>query len=93
MDGYREEKTPHVSRSTLFDDALITHFDVVPGSGSHLLEIPGGTGTRGGLCLAFVRDEYHHLAVLVAGFLHRTASLSQSVSTSCTKSVAAMHQQ
>jgi hypothetical protein len=26
-----------MSRSALFDGALITHFDVVPGSGSHLL--------------------------------------------------------
>jgi hypothetical protein len=39
-----------------------------------------GTGTRGkgGSCLAFVRDEHHHLAVLVVVFLHRGVALANS---------------
>ena len=39
-----------------------------------------GTGTRGrgGSCLAFVRDEHHHLAVLVVVFLHRGVALATS---------------
>ena len=40
-----------------------------------------GTRGRGASCLAFVRDEHHHLVVRVVVFLHRGVALTHRAET------------